>query len=585
MNRRIVSIVILVLSLSLFGLLLYSTSFNDRLDKFYVSEDEWAKITESRDEDITLDISPLKINYEKPFVSDGNVLYYSMIDGDANRLNPTIQIGSGLKLAIKGEKLSDESIAQNTKQQLLVYNNKFYKVFDLVTTNLPLLSIDYESDLPTSREDVGFNMSLYDNRIGILNRITNSDGKLHKRGRSSFYSKKGSYSVDLTQKSFGNNVRSNPKSLLGMRESDKWMLHNIAFDFEKVRDFFATKLWMSGSADRHSFDFSNSSEWEFVELIENGTYSGLYLLGHKPDKGMINYDANAEHPDIVFKAAEEDNFYDFIVGKINYLEYYSLETDDVDRDMAYSVLRDYIKSLYSSDSAMIDKNSDFKNAIDFNIFINATQNIDAPRYSQGMLKNAYITFKWDGDHYRAVLTPWDFDIALGSDSLAGLQYNSSAEENVLLTTDYIAAKRRIGDTEICRSLATRYRELRQGVWDDDHLNKIIDTAESKIYNSGAFLRDLDRWPNTNHGDASLKLSRFRDYILSRFSYLDTYYLPWNTSAMEAEGLYVFPNYISVYLSTGVLLSPDDPEYLEAKPEVIEDESAVTGDEDFYYVYE
>ncbi|MDO4730021.1 MAG: hypothetical protein Q4A96_02385, partial [Candidatus Saccharibacteria bacterium] len=143
----------------------------------------------------------------------------------------------------------------------------------------------------------------------------------------------------------------------------------------------------------------------------------------------------------------------------------------------------------------------------------------------------------------------------------------------------------IGDTEICRSLATRFRELRQGVWDNDHLNKIIDTAESKIYNSGAFLRDLNRWPNTNHGDASLKLSRFRDYVLSRFSYLDTYYLPWNTRAMEAEELYVFPNYISVYLSTGVLLSPDDPEYLEAKPEEVEDESEIVEDEESYYVYE
>lgn len=585
MNRRIVSIIVLILSLSLFGFLLYSTSFNDRLDKFYVSEDEWAKITQSRDEDITLDISPLKINYEKPFVSDGNVLYYSMIDGDANRLNPTIQIGSGLKIAVKGEKLSNESIEQNYQQDVIVYDSKFYKTFKLVTTNLPIMSINYDSGAPTDRLDTDFKMQLYDNRKGVFERITSSDGESHKRGYSSYKVDKASYSMKLTQQSLGDNKRSNRKSLLGMRESNNWMLNNIVYDYEHVRDYFATKLWSESSANNNSFDFTNSAEWKYVELIEDGKYSGLYLLGHKPDSEMIGFDETAEHPDIMFKASEWDEFYKFVTDQTDYLQNYELVTDKVDRSLAYSVLKDYLKSLYGSDLGKLDYYSDFNNAIDYNLFVNITQNIDIPRWQQGMVKNSYITFKWDNDHYRAVLTPWDYDMALGTDSLFGTEYDMAVDSNVILPTDYVAARRRAEDEEIYRSLSSRYELLRQSYLSDHHVEDIINEVEMLVFGSGAQIRDETRWPSLNHSDASLKLSRFKDYMKRRLSYLDSYYYPWIFDSMKAEGIYQIPNYVTVYLSTGVLLSPDDPEYLEAKPEEFEDEPDITEDEEFYYDFD
>lgn len=585
MNRRIVSIIVLILSLSLFGFLLYFTSFNDRLDKFFVSEDEWGKIVMSRDEDITLDISPLKINYEKPFVSDGNVLYYSMIDGDCNRLNPTIQIGSGLKFAIKGDKLTDDGIERNYQQDIIIYDNKFYRTFKLVTTSLPIMDIDYDPEAPKDRLDVDFKMRLYDNRKGVFERITSSDGESHKRGFSSYRVDKGSYSMKLTQQSVGDNKRSNRKSLLGMRESNNWMLHNIVYDYEHVRDYFATELWGEAFADNNSFDYHNGNEWKYVELIENGKYSGLYLLGHKPDDEMIGFDETAEHPDIMFKASEWDEFYYFVTDQADYLQNYELVTDEVDRNLAYSVLKDYLKSLYGSDLSKLDYYSDFNNAIDFNLFVNITQNIDIPRWQQGMFKNTYITFKWDKDHYRAVLTPWDYDMALGTDSLFGTEYDMNVDSNVILPTDYVAARRRLGDEEIYRTLAARYTLLRQSCFSDQHIEEIINGAEAKIFGSGAQLRDESRWPNLNHSDANLKLSRFKEYIKNRLSYLDSYYNQWNYSQMASEGIYQIPNYVTVYLSTGVLLSPDDPEYLEVLPEEIEEETEVIEDEEFYYDFD
>jgi hypothetical protein len=363
------------------------------------------------------------------------------------------------------------------------------------------------------------------------------------------------------------------------------MLHNIVYDYEHVRDYFATKLWSESSANNNSFDFNNSAEWKYVELIEDGKYSGLYLLGHKPDSEMIGFDETAEHPDIMFKASESDDFYKFVTDQTDYLQNYELVTDKVDRSLAYSVLKDYLKSLYGSDLGKLDYYSDFNNAIDYNLFVNITQNIDIPRWQQGMVKNSYITFKWDNDHYRAVLTPWDYDMALGTDSLFGTEYDMAVDSNVILPTDYDAARRRAEDDEIYRSLSSRYVALRQSYLSDQHVEDIINEIEMLVYGSGAQIRDEARWPSLNHSDASLKLSRFKEYMKRRLSYLDSYYYPWIFDSMKAEGIYQIPNYVTVYLSTGVLLSPDDPEYLEAKPEEVEDESDVTEDEEFYYDFD
>ena len=203
-----------------------------------------------------------------------------------------------------------------------------------------------------------------------------------------------------------------------------------------------------------------------------------------------------------------------------------------------------------------------------------------------MVKNTYITFKWDNDHYRAILTPWDFDMALGTNCLTGYPYDLADDMNVLLNTDYVAAMRRIGDIEIYKTLAYRYEALRKSVLSPSSINSLLDNIENKVFNSGAFARESERWPNTNLEDPSIKLSDFRDFISRRLAYLDSYYNVYDSGLQEQSDLYSIPNYVQVYLSTGVLLSPDDPEYFEvAKPETeegIEEDIEENTEEEYLY---
>jgi hypothetical protein len=100
------------------------------------------------------------------------------------------------------------------------------------------------------------------------------------------------------------------------------------------------------------------------------------------------------------------------------------------------------------------------------------------------------------------------------------------------------------------------------------MNELIDSYEKQIFGSGAFLRNQARWPGSYHIDASEKLNQFRAYVAERVAYTDSNL--FNTEN-RTNTPYVIPNYITVYLETGEILNPDDPEYLEALPEECEDE--------------
>ena len=51
---------------------------------------------------------------------------------------------------------------------------------------------------------------------------------------------------------------------------------------------------------------------------------------------------------------------------------------------------------------------------------------------------------------------------------------------------------------------------------------MIDALEQDIYGSGAYLRDMERWPDGTYQDPALGLSVFKDYVLKRYTSMDTY---------------------------------------------------------------
>lgn len=567
MNRRIVGVLVALITLCLFGVLLSSNGLTKAFNSFYVSDEEWLSIIESRSENQELDISSLKFN-GYPLSIAGNTAYYSIVENDSHDLNPLVSFSTTYQLAVHGEQISQDSIERNRSIEFVIYNKNEFRKFELVSTTLPILNMTFDNasgEAPSTREDESFHMSLFDNRSKAIQRVIQSDGQAHRRGNVSFGAQKPNLSLKLTQESVGENTRSNPQELLGMQMNDNWILSGMYYDYEKVRDAFAAKLW--SNLNENSFNVANDYEFRYVEVIMNGDYCGLYLLGTKPSPNSILSEVpDEEHPDIMFKIEEGDDIGSFITRQTNILKYYKQETD-VDDKIATEVLREYFESIFGDDNLAIESSVDMQNAVDFHLFTNFSQNLDIPRGGLAGYKNCYISFKWDGEKYRAIFTPWDFDIALGTNNLFGTYYDLSPDLNTVLDNDSIAALRRNGSGSADRLIQTRYFTLRQAALSNSKIDTLIDELEKDIYNSGAFRRNMERWTESKHGDPEIKLNDFRTHIHKRLEYLDSYYALGDSESLK-EAYFEVPNFVTEYLNTGVLLSPDDPNYYTKQEPVV-----------------
>lgn len=568
MNRRIVAILVALFTLGLLCTVLYCHGFSRAFSSYYVSDEEWTKIFYNRTENKELDLSSLKFNgYDLNFTEDE--AYYSIVANGLHDFDPIVSLSGSYKFAARGERLNEQVIENNSPIEIVIYNNREYRKFNLVSTTLPILNISFDTEsgyAPGTREDELFKMTLFDNRPKALNRVIRSDGAAHRRGNISFDVDKPNLSLKLTQESVGENTRNNPKDLLGMDPSDSWILSGMYYDYEKVRDAFAANLWSSFNAN--SFSIKNSFNFRYVEVIMNDEYYGLYLLGSKPTVASISSEiADEKHPDIMFKIEDSDDLASFITDQTNILTNYKQESH-VDDKLAREVLRDYYKSVFGDDIVDIESSADMRNAVDFHLFVNFSQNVDIPRGGLAGYKNCYLSFKWNGERYQAIFTPWDFDIALGTNNLFGEYYDLLPEQNSILDSDSIAALRRNGSNKGDLLVQSRYRKLRQGELSNTKIDELINELEADIYNSGAFRRNQERWTDSKHGDPNIKLNDFRTFIHRRLEYLDGYY-GYGEAEYLNEPYFEVPNYITEYLNNGTLLSPDDPNYYVKQEELVE----------------
>ena len=69
----------------------------------------------------------------------------------------------------------------------------------------------------------------------------------------------------------------------------------------------------------------------------------------------------------------------------------------------------------------------------------------------------------------------------------------------------------------------RYRELRAGAWSEQAILEQLDNYEAQIFDSGAYVRDRERWVNGSYVETRTRLSGFKRYVLARLEAMDEYY--------------------------------------------------------------
>ena len=548
-KKKIYGLILLVFSVFALLLLTNKSLGSKRLNDLKLSDDQALGIMAAR-EDKSFENISLKLDGNMAFLEKStDSFFYSMIENHATAMNPLIHVigkDQGLKAAFYGRALSKESVENNEALKLIVYNDKYFHEYKLVTTTLPIMNLDCKKEI--SEEDSKMEMTLYDNRANSSSRVIKSDGLIRFRGATTLYYPKKGLKLSLTQKSVGNNRRNNDISLLGLRQDDDWILYAAYNDQEKVRNVFSHNLWEYSCAKDNSRHIDAGMEYKYLELFVNGQYYGLYALGSPIDEMQLELSGDVRK-DALYKSIYWSTL-DGIMMPENTVTGFETKSSPailsngvlnedgtitvngtgqtVIDNSAWNLFLDYCNYLEENrnDSKKLMEAIDEDNAIDFYLFMTLIQGMDTSLGYQS--KNYYFSVSKEGEKLYSLYLPWDMDISWGNywtgdiDVNFTIPYGVKSYENYLFEQGYLNQIIVNNDTDISKAIFDKYKKLREGYWSDESLNKMIDSYEAAIYGSGAFRREKERWPEGTYNEASEGLDKFRSYVEKRLTETDEY---------------------------------------------------------------
>ena len=523
--RRLMGAGILAVSVLAGVCLIWLSENSVRYTECIVEQQEFEKITAERVQ--TAGLADALIFDDEVLFFDGlsRTFYYSLVEGNESAYDPKVELigrGGNLEIAFLSDEITPEMIENNQAVAFLTYTEEEYSTYYLKCTTLPVMHIACEG-IPTA-DEIGvddpprpMNMTVFDNRRGAVSRMTVSEGEINVRGASSkyYYPKKG-YKISLTQKSAGDHLRANDVSLLGMRQDNDWILYGAYNDQEKIRNVYSSNLWQYSCAEDNEYGVNTGAEYKYLELFVNGEYRGLYALGYSIDKKQLQLDVEGGR-EALYKVS---NWVDSSTVYYGNLEGYEVKGMG-EREDNWSPLSDYFSKLYlePADNEGLYQGIDIDNAIDIYLFFNLIQGID--NVSGKLTYNMFVAMKGNEQGgITALYCPWDMDRSWGNDQDL---YDMAPDRNCIMESGYLNQLMLNGDDAVWEKIFDKYRKLRSTVWSEESLNAMIDEYEADIFDSGAFLRDKERWPEGAYADPTDKLDVFRDYVMERLRETDDYY--------------------------------------------------------------
>ena len=333
--------------------------------------------------------------------------------------------------------------------------------------------------------------------------------------------------MTLYEKSAGADNHENPTSILGLRSDGDWLLYAAYNDQEKIRNVFSSNLWLTSCGDDNSFMLNNGMEYRFVELFLNRHYWGLYAFGYPIDLKQMNIHADNQghYEEFLFKQKEwgpkntgDDSDYDG----------YHLQ-NNADRSYynnGIAILRMYHDQIISGASDGFSHN-DGQNAVDIWLYMKLIQAEDSVHRTDREMKNMMTAVKYTDQGRKILYTPWDMDLSWGNQFNTSYSnftqpYAVSADDNSFEMGLNPVSVLRMTDPDCVEMIRKRYAELRADRWSDQTIDAMLDGFEQDIYGSGAYIRDMERWPGGGIQDPKLGLSVFREYVHNRFNAMDKY---------------------------------------------------------------
>ncbi|MBQ7816296.1 MAG: CotH kinase family protein [Oscillospiraceae bacterium] len=375
-----------------------------------------------------------------------------------------------------------------------------YMEYNVVFTSLPVISID--GDLSYLRdseaeEEGDKPVEIFSGDITVwtpfdpeLKSYTTKSSILewHVRGNSAANHYKKPWKVALKDDK-GENANLN---LFGLGSDDDWIFNAIAYDHTRIREKLFIELWNEMAADTDYND--RMTDGQYVEVVMNGEYHGLYLVQRRIDAKFLNL---TEH-DILLKGKRTSSL------ESVYNAYEIIHTN-LEEDYVYLVMENIFNR---SDMTSFNLN----NYIDINMFIQMAYARD-----NKLFNNVYYILRANIEGYKTSLVLWDTDISFGKGSIDFIDYDRCLN-NPVERPD--SANMRLLYTDYDQKAYERWCQLRQDVFEEEYIMHKIDVIMDEITCTGALARDYQKWGITEDNPDNLEY--LEKFISDKLKWLDNH---------------------------------------------------------------
>ena len=410
-------------------------------------------------------------------------------------------------------------LAHNTRADLCCCSEERYVVLELCFTTLPVAAADVKRS-SLSGNDRKCSFSLWEMKNGRL-RKTDSPATLRIRGASSASLAKTGLKLSLKDAE----GEPNKVSLLGMRKDDDWVLYASYSDNAHVRDAVGWNLWRK-MTENAGLEPSGALETRWVELILGGKYDGFYLMMEPMDQKTLGLDA--ARGDCLFKCKSWDVPESAALRRqsARAVIWSSLEkkypdpkndAENINGKADWAKIADFVAVCYETSgeefTAQAESILDTKQILEYWLFLNLSMAAD------NTWKNTYYAVT-DG---KVRAYPWDLDITFG------LGWNGDPANNYLWeqpgmdtrTYDLQAGRRLIKYVKGCADyVRERYETLKEaGICSADALIADAEEQWAILHGSGAWQRNLERWPSVSTTDS---LDYFKSTVRTHEAWFEEY---------------------------------------------------------------
>jgi hypothetical protein len=372
-----------------------------------------------------------------------------------------------------------------------------------VATNLPIILLDAKEPIVS------------DPKVACTVRMILPPGMTGNIGAlSGLVRIHGGVSQGYPKKSYGLTLET-PVQWLGMRESAHWVLNAAFIDRSLMRHKLSYDLFRSLSAagGKHY-----SAESRFVEMHLNGRYNGAYLLMERVDRALLelrSYDSNAPSHACIYKAVDHAaNF-----SQPGHAGYEQREPDPLAKPY-WAPLDDFNRfASRAADAEFYDPQKgvaprlDIRNAIDFQLLVLLTSNVDGITKNFIFARDAVVT---NAPVPRFFFVPWDYDATFGRN------WDATRVDPTAWLSNHLF-DRLHGYAAFRKKFVARWKQLREREFSVATIHRLIDDNARML--GDAARRNAVRWrtldgPYPDRLTFEEDLAQMKEWVVARVKWLD-----------------------------------------------------------------